>query len=519
MLTKEELEYICNVIPYREIVLYFKTFPKEFSKIQPGFRPTKIKEKQARSLLKRNLNRPFIENFIEITLKMWMDQIDKCVSKYIEDGQSKDMAILRTLPSSFFAKNTGLYFKLANENKPEEYIALMNMSVHYSKELLSDKEKLKQKERELARGYSTQNKRLKNLKEKLKKNTERLNEKYRDIAQYKAKLKEITESSQKDKDLIVYLENEKDNLLNEVNRLNSEIETLSHNSIIHNEKGEIEPKELCISDEETQIPLFRPKQPSNMDEFKEYLGYNFTNIGVPANETCSELLISYICKVAFRGIPIIVNHAVGINIMKCISNALLDTQTIKKLNYKNNITIDEIDEFLSTSNRIVCLDNFLGNYNETELIPLVDQHSDKIIFLTIAYDRTLYYISKEFFRYCFYLNANRVGSLSIKGHLTEDPAYQDEEYYQLISESKDNRFRKTLRRILNDLKYPESIIEHKCRLVASDQDLCEILVFDILPYYEDVLGHKPINASQQLQKYIERNLIHPHGRLIKRWFG
>ncbi len=143
----------------------------------------------------------------------------------------------------------------------------------------------------------------------------------------------------------------------------------------------------------------------------------------------------------------------------------------------------------------------------------------KIIFLTIAYDRTLYYISKEFFRYCFYLNANRVGSLSIKGHLTEDPAYQDEEYYQLISESKDNRFRKTLRRILNDLKYPESIIEHKCRLVASDQDLCEILVFDILPYYEDVLGHKPINASQQLQKYIERNLIHPHGRLIKRWFG
>ena len=79
---------------------------------------------------------------------MWMDQIDKCVSKYIEDGQSKDMAILRTLPSSFFAKKTGLYFKLSNENKQEEYIALMNMSVHYSKELLSDKEKLKQKKKE-----------------------------------------------------------------------------------------------------------------------------------------------------------------------------------------------------------------------------------------------------------------------------------------------------------------------------------------------------------------------------------
>jgi hypothetical protein len=68
------------------------------------------------------------------------------------------------------------------------------------------------------------------------------------------------------------------------------------------------------------------------------------------------------------------------------------------------------------------LDNFIGNCNETELLPLFDNYRDKVIFLTVAYDRTIYYVSREFLRYCHYLNLNRIAALSINAELTEDPS-------------------------------------------------------------------------------------------------
>ena len=37
-LTKEELKYICSEIPFKESVAYFRIYPKEFTKLKPGFR-------------------------------------------------------------------------------------------------------------------------------------------------------------------------------------------------------------------------------------------------------------------------------------------------------------------------------------------------------------------------------------------------------------------------------------------------------------------------------------------------
>ena len=37
-LTNEDIKYICTVIPCQETAAYFKKYPKEFTKIRPGFR-------------------------------------------------------------------------------------------------------------------------------------------------------------------------------------------------------------------------------------------------------------------------------------------------------------------------------------------------------------------------------------------------------------------------------------------------------------------------------------------------
>lgn len=96
------------------------------------------------------------------------------------------------------------------------------------------------------------------------------------------------------------------------------------------------------------------------------------------------------------------------------------------LSFSADISECEIDDFLSAKNRIVCLDNFIGNFNETILLTICDHHKDKIIFLTMFYDRTLYYVPQEILKYCHYLNLNRIEAFTYDHKLTEDPSFLDE---------------------------------------------------------------------------------------------
>jgi len=48
------------------------------------------------------------------------------------------------LPSSYFADNVALYFKLIGEEHPEEYVAWINTTVTAIKEANDEKEKLQE---------------------------------------------------------------------------------------------------------------------------------------------------------------------------------------------------------------------------------------------------------------------------------------------------------------------------------------------------------------------------------------
>src|SRR5690606_18821883 len=82
---------------------------------------------------------------IEKYISNWISQIQKRITKYMEEGDSKDIALIHTLPFSFFADNVGLYFKLVNDEYSEEYIALMGAIIRNIKEVDKEQGELKEK--------------------------------------------------------------------------------------------------------------------------------------------------------------------------------------------------------------------------------------------------------------------------------------------------------------------------------------------------------------------------------------
>ena len=49
-------------------------------------------------------------------------------------------------------------------------------------------------------------------------------------------------------------------------------------------------------------------------------------------------LKEHLSKILFQGIPILVNRATGINIMRCVANTLIGQSTINTLVYNDEIS-------------------------------------------------------------------------------------------------------------------------------------------------------------------------------------
>ena len=89
-LTKAEIEYLCRQVAPREIRSYFQKFPKDFTRIRPGFRPNSLSDEDAINLMIRNSEKPFIWSFIENTVKIWLGEIDSYIKDVIQQGSSPE---------------------------------------------------------------------------------------------------------------------------------------------------------------------------------------------------------------------------------------------------------------------------------------------------------------------------------------------------------------------------------------------------------------------------------------------
>lgn len=522
-LTENEVHYICSVIPLHDSIYYFQKNPKEFAKIMPGFRAKSMKsQEQVCTLLLRCRNHYFISSFLEEHIDNWISQIQEHVAKMMDDGDSKELALLHTLPFSFFADNIGLFFKLNNEKCSEEYITLLSAAVNVIKGSSVQQNKLQEelelKESEMGKLQS----KLDSTESDLDEEGVKLDQSHTKIKELKCKLTDVEQlrsTIQNDEKMVMALKSKI--LLEEgtINDLRNEVAEIKNtNQLLETQIRSGQEKQRIAKELERKAAQ-KPKCPRNLEEFKEYLGYNLENIGLPTNCDYFVLLKEHLSKILFQGIPIILNRGVGIILIKCIANSLIGQLNVKMITYNNNTLIEDIDSSISSDERIVCLDNFIGNYNETKLLPLFNKHRNKIIILTVAYDRTIRYVSREFLRYCQYLNLNRITALATNVELTEDPSTVEEVESEFQEVFKENRYASLLREILNEFDFPKGLIEQKCTAIFNEQDLCRILAFDVLPYCSDVLQIAPYNVSERLNRYAGDSGRCPYKTLFQRWFA
>lgn len=518
MLTEDEIKYICSVIPIEGTVLYFKRYPKEFAKIMPGFRPSSFKsQEQVGSLLFRSREQNFISSFIEKHIKRWLREIQDEIDLKINEGESKEAAWMQTLPFCFFVDNISIFFKLIGEEYPEQYISIISVSIKRIKYLDVSKKRFETMLNEEKSEVIKLKDDINCIQSKLEKSREKLIESSNEIKE----LKRIYADVEKLQGVVQNRDNKIDFLKKKIQERDEYIKKSNdelYNVIENQKKIETEIKKQKVIKLIEQASSLNPRCPSDIEEFSDYLGYNLESLGVATDVEYYALLKEYICEILFQGKPVIINRTTGVMLMRCVSNTLVGSVNVATLSFSLDVMDQQIDEFLSAKNRIFCLDNFIGNYNEMTLMTICDKHRDKIIFLTTTYDRTLLYIPEEFLKYCNYINLNRIKSFTCEFDLTEEPSTFDEvdASYSIIAPNA--CWSSLLKEMLYEFGISRSLATYKSSLISDEKKLCRILAFDVLPFCVDVLNISPFNVSERLNKYVGEKGRCPYKKLFRRWF-
>ena len=121
--------------------------------------------------------------------------------------------------------------------------------------------------------------------------------------------------------------------------------------------------------------LLTPYRPVDMDDFEEYFIYNLNNIGLNDRFEGYRLFVQYFERIAFNGMPLLIKKAPGINLANCLANTIYGEKSAVILTYSSETGLKNIREFLTNiPDRVVCMDGFIGNCNEIELLSLIEQY-------------------------------------------------------------------------------------------------------------------------------------------------
>lgn len=186
-LTREEIKYICTIMPYPETVLYFQNYPKEFAKLRPGFRVKSLSEEMVTKTLFEFRTKDFIASYLFKQVNHWIEEIDAELKKAKILGFNTEASYINVLARSYFEDNIALYFKVINEHKSEEYLSVLSAAVSYEAEKVKkEKEKLNNAEEK-----------IKELTESEKEFKERLAEEQKKVNGFKVQIREINEELKK----------------------------------------------------------------------------------------------------------------------------------------------------------------------------------------------------------------------------------------------------------------------------------------------------------------------------------
>lgn len=625
-LTKEEIKYVCTVIPFKEVSAYFRKYPKEFTKLKPGFRVKSLNEDTVIQTLYDFRNRDFIASFLNKHIDRWIEEIDAELSKDLENGLDQEAAYIDVLSRSFFSGNVALFFKIKGEEKSEDYLKVMGSAIFYQfahqktdeeeqdslkkrimelmgiqeemKNRISDEEKkaekLRRNESELKDELKEKMEQLELEKEKnarlfekaenlevelkktqddevwktaemqqkidtltfrLKDQTEKAAEYETNLTEYASRLSSVEDEIEtwknqvrnREKQLFTY-KAERATLLTDkesdrkqirelkgaldkalsvekvykehLSTLDTEKESYQKNRELEEQKS-IETVAEAVSkryeDTDRKIPLC----PEDMDDFDEYFRYNLENIGFDGSEEGSADFVDYLEKSFFHGIPVLIKRGPGINLSNCLANTLYGVPVAAHLLYSEGAGVQKIREFLTdTPDRVVCIDGFIGNCNEMELIPVLEQYRNKIIILTYMYDQTLSFVPYELLSSVHFISADVFSSVLRIKDITEEPSDVKEISSAYRSNTgADSRSQKIFCEIAYECGLGMDTARTMADMIEDENHLNEMLMFTLLPYVSKVLRKNPYNCSKRLQRYAGET-----GRCLKkdilmRWFG
>ena len=231
--------------------------------------------------------------------------------------------------------------------------------------------------------------------------------------------------------------------------------------------------------------------------------------------------LHYIENRLFDGVPLLMRRGPGINLSNCLANTLYGVPFAARLLYTADADVKRVREFLTeTPDRVVCIDGFIGNCNEMELLPELEKHRNKIVILTYMYDRTLRYIPAEMISYVHFVCADAFSSLLSIKNITEEPSDIKEIPCNCENSSEvDSRTRRIFCEIACELGFREESANVIANRFRDEKDMNEELMFSLLPDVKKVFNNNPYNHSKRLQRYAGADGRCQNKDLIMEWFG
>lgn len=225
-----------------------------------------------------------------------------------------------------------------------------------------------------------------------------------------------------------------------------------------------------------------------------------------------ELLQAYLTRIYYLNKPIVGNRKDCDFILKLYSH-MFNRERYSYIVFHEEIKLAEIYFALEKSERVVYLDNFIGNYNETILFSLLNCYKDKIFIISAVYDKMFMYLPDDFLRDCSYINLTRFQLTdNIQFNIEQCEEYEFNKPYEIC----DNAATSAMLSILKDLNIPNTVRGELIQNIHGHLDVGAVLTFSVLPYLVDVKGRDPFAESERLLQYYEKN---KNSKLTLKWFA
>lgn len=540
--SEDELQYIVSVIPRTRVVNYLQKNSKEFAKIKPGFRANALPDSQLYPLINKELQKgnDFIATLVIGFVKSSLQEISDA---YQHECQKRDetTALIYTLNLCYFRDRLDIYFKFVNQeiskSEIDKLVAAMDilqesLDIQHSlrKDLLEKDQQILSLEQDIegmladkerwSEEKATMVSRNEKLQAEISTHVEQSIKLHNEIAQCVEQNKELREQLSETKSGLKRKESELQERVREKDSLSQQLSEQVERNQEYLQKIETLERALseqrtlpmqCTTNENIWLVSSEVKKyfvPVDKEEFRELISYYIEDSGITDG---MELLVSYITRIAFSGKPIVGNRQDCHFLVNCLRSVLTNGECTT-LNVSDEVKINDVDNALKGNCRIVYLDNFIGNFNETVLFSLLEKYHNKIVVVSAMFDRTFNYVGVEFLSLCNYFNVSR---LKYNTEIEFDFQRLEERACIPTAEIMQNAPTSALKSILKDLDFSKSIRQSLLINVDTHDDAIGILAFCVIPYLLDVGGVNPYNISEKFIAYCDKN----HNRnLLNIWF-